>query len=74
MAARGKRRSARTPEEKLDRETRALELRRTRQLIKSLRGCCKGEDSLIDALHRERQEKSFAERTWETLSKSVQAP
>jgi hypothetical protein len=37
----------------------------TDDFIASLRGCCKGEDSLVDALHRERQEKSFSERRWE---------
>ena len=40
------------------------------ELIKSLRGSCKGEDSLVDGLHKERQEKSFAERRWENRTKS----
>ena len=34
-------------------------------LIASLRGSCKGGDSLVAGLHQERQEKSFAERRWE---------
>jgi len=34
----------------------------TDEFISSLRGCCKGEGSMADALHEDRQEKSFAER------------
>jgi hypothetical protein len=34
-------------------------------LIRALRGCCKGEDSLVQAREREHREKSFAERRWE---------
>jgi len=36
----------------------------TDDLIASLCGSCKGDDSLVDGLHQERQEKSFAERSW----------
>jgi hypothetical protein len=35
------------------------------ELIASLRGCCKGGDSLVDGLHQARQEKSFSERRLE---------
>jgi hypothetical protein len=59
------RRNVRIAEEKLDREKRALELKRVSKLIKSLRGCFKGKGSLPDALYEGRQEKSFAERRWE---------
>jgi len=37
----------------------------TDEFIASLRGCCKGDESSVDALHRERQEKSFVERRGE---------
>ena len=37
----------------------------TDDLIASLRGSCKGDDSLVDGLHEERQENSFSERGWE---------
>ena len=58
-------RPVRTAKEKLDREKKALELKRVSKLIKSLRGCCKGRDSLVDALYEGRQEKSFAEQRLE---------
>ncbi len=32
--------------------------------ISSLRGCCKGKDSLVEAREREHREQSFAERRW----------
>ncbi len=66
-----KNRTKQTPserlEEKLDPDNRAHELRRMGQLIKTLRGCCRGKDSLVDALHHGRQEKSFTERRLEYL-------
>jgi hypothetical protein len=73
MAAPGKLRSARKPEVILDRDTRSLELKKMRQLINRLRGRCKGEDSLVDALYRERQEKSVTERTWGCWEEKLRA-
>ena len=35
-----------------------------KRLLNSLRGCCKGPDSLVAALYRGRQEESYAERHW----------
>ncbi len=55
--------SRRDPKTK-DRQPKAFLAPVTEQLISSLRGCCKGKDSLVEALHLGRQEKSFAERTW----------
>jgi hypothetical protein len=37
----------------------------TDDLIASLCGSSEGDDSWVDGLHQERQEKSFAERRWE---------
>ena len=34
----------------------------TEEFIHSLRGCCKGEESLVEAREREHREESFAER------------
>ena len=62
MAAPAGPRSVRTPEERLGRNAMALELKRMRHFTKGFRGCCKGEESLVDDLHGERQEKSFAVR------------
>ena len=70
MAASGKNPSTRSPKKRPKRDTRALELERMLDLIKSLRGSCKGEDSLVDALHEGRQEKSFSERRWEQQEKA----
>jgi hypothetical protein len=57
---------ARSPKAKDSREGNTkLPTSATDDLIASLRGCCKGGDSLADALHQERQENSFAERRWE---------
>jgi hypothetical protein len=36
----------------------------TEDYISSLRGCCRGEDSLVQAREREHREESFAERRW----------
>jgi hypothetical protein len=55
--------SSRSPKAKVNRTRKAnLELL---NLIESLRGSCKGDESLVDALHRGRQEKSFCERRLE---------
>ncbi len=53
MAARAKTRSARTQEDGLERNAKASYVREMRSLIKSLRGCCKGEGSM--AADRERE-------------------
>jgi hypothetical protein len=43
----------------------SLDILSDHALIRALRGCCKGEDSLVQAREREHREESFAERRWE---------
>ncbi len=60
--------SARSPRKK-DKQTGRARLPTpvTEDLIETLLGCCKGEDSLVDAREREHREKSFADVRWGTV-------
>jgi len=65
MATRSRTGPVRSRRQKRNPTPKQLNLEQMSELVASLRGCCKGEDSSVDALHQERQEKSFAERRWE---------
>jgi hypothetical protein len=53
----------------IDKQTGKATLLRpvTVEFIENLRGCCKGEDSLVDAREHEHREESFADVRWRVL-------
>ena len=56
------------PTVKRKRRVTKLERQAHEELIRRLLGCCKGADSLVDALHEGRREKSSIERRLEEPS------